>query len=328
MTRMTLGVLALVTLSACEDADALAELEARVEALEASAVLMIDEDMTIQVPTDEDTLAAAVASLDRYRIAPDATVVIQLEDGIHALDTTVEFQHPDGARIEVVGNADPGLVVLDYTGTDTALRVSNNAVLGLLTGVTVKGPASLGIGIEVVDGGVLICGQGGVVVEGFSAAFFANRGGILAADGTVARGSDIGYQASRGSVIDAVEAGASGLTTTGFLAETGSTIDATVSAANENWTGYDARDNATIIAVQATAAGNTGPGISAERGGFVDAYGALVEDNASFGLLAREGGFISAPEAGVTGSGDSDFAPVSSSDEHIGAEIYWVAPTR
>ncbi|MBW1881740.1 MAG: hypothetical protein JRJ84_25555 [Deltaproteobacteria bacterium] len=86
MVRTAFGALVVITLSACDDANTLTELEARVEALEAAAVLMIDEDMTINVPTDEATLAVAVASLDRYRIAPDATVVIQLEDGTHVLD--------------------------------------------------------------------------------------------------------------------------------------------------------------------------------------------------------------------------------------------------
>lgn len=67
---------------------------------------LIPEDMTLYVPAQYPTLQAARQYLLRYRIAGDANVRIQLGAGDFPIDISTGplfLDHPDGGRIEIVG---------------------------------------------------------------------------------------------------------------------------------------------------------------------------------------------------------------------------------
>jgi hypothetical protein len=289
--------------------------------LEGEAVILLDADMTVDVATT-DSLSEAVASLDRYRIASDVVVTIQLADGTHTLGDTVDIRHPNGDRIQIVGNTTtPANVVLDFDGDGAAIQVADNHALGLLAGVMLTGDdVGSTQGILAVDGGSIECDRDTVIVDGFDDGYKAANGGIVVAHEAVAtNNTQAGFRASNGGVIDAFVATATG-NGTGFDASGGSVIDAAVSTANTNHTGYSATGNAVIWASSGTATGNSGPGVWVESGGVVDVRSGTLNTN-NYQVSARTGGIAYVVSATV--SGDIDPAnPDPPADFAEGAFIY------
>lgn len=275
-----------------EVGDDLDDFSGRLGHLETHAMRVIDESIGIDVPEDYPTLADALDSLERYRLVGDAQVFISIAPGTWSFDQTVVFDHPDGHRFWITGRSgDPSEVVLHYTGEGSALSVGANRVVGHLDGVTIRGDGA-SKGIEAVHGGVFRCGSN-VVVTGFEhAGFSAHMGGVIHADGAIAR-------ANPGR---------------GFAAETQGLIRAWSATAEDNGAdGFFTMDSSVIYAVWATARGNGGDGFAAHRSSAVDASDGAAHGNAGAGFSATYGSMLLAESAVASGNGWAGFGAWSSS---------------
>lgn len=175
------------------------DLETRVADLEDNVVLLLTGDTTITVGSSAEAnftdLPTALASLDRYRLASDATVTLRLDPGTYSISGPVTIGHPDGARINIVGDtSDPGATVLQFADSD-GIVVGPNQALGMLDGVTLMyvGTTNDEAGLRVGANGYLELGSGTAVhtvVEGWAIGISV-EGGTLYAEGAVSEGLEI-----------------------------------------------------------------------------------------------------------------------------------------
>jgi hypothetical protein len=94
--------------------------------------------------------AVALNWLAEHRIAGDASVEIRLDPGTYTFSSPLEVRHPDGDRIQIVGDPEfPESVVLEFAGTDAIVLRGD---LGLLAGVSVRASASTASAIRVGPG--------------------------------------------------------------------------------------------------------------------------------------------------------------------------------
>ena len=93
-------------------------------------------------------LHEALASLDGVAIAQDALVTLEIQPGTHTYSAPIEVNHPDGARIQIIGTGGASATILEFNDTD-GLRVRWGSQLGLLDGLTLvdNGPV-LGDGVR------------------------------------------------------------------------------------------------------------------------------------------------------------------------------------
>lgn len=308
------------------EVDARAEMDARLLVVEddylrsadiGDAAWVVTTDTTLNVPADYATIEDALAWLGERLIAPDATVTIQLADGVYALTETLVVNHRDGSRIEIVGNlADPSRVELSFSGV-SGIEVSYGSALGYLDGVTLVGDLTPDTdGVYVHRNGLLACG-GNVVVEGFGAdGFKADWGGVIIADDTTSTGNDGGYYAINGSLISADRSEASSSRNTGYVAISASYLSATYSASESNAdTGYYSGFGSTVAAGYSAARNNGGHGASAASAGALDARGADLASNGQQGVSA--GPFAFAYMNGATLTDNAGIGAVASTGSFL-----------
>lgn len=246
------------------------------------------------------SLSDALATLARWRIAGGARVTLRIPDGRHAQGRAVDIDHPDGARLAIVGNmAQPERCRLFWTGASEGIYAGAGCTLGLLDGVVLEqvNPAGRGLGSGVLAdlGGVVRCGPH-VVVRGFYYGYQARFGGVISCKGSRCEAAgDAGYFAYQGGHIMAQGTQSQGARDTaqslgsGYVAEYGGTIDASDSSARGNLlAGYTALSNGSIRAHKATAEQNGKAGFLADTGGTIVAHDGLARANCGSGLLARE----------------------------------------
>jgi hypothetical protein len=245
-------------------------------------------------------LVEVLAGLALWRIPPGAKLVLRLPDGVHVQHRAVEIDHPDGARLAIIGNtAQPDRCCLAWNGASDGIYVGPGAVLGSIDGVLLEHRAperrGLGSGVLADHGGVVRCGPK-VWVRNFYYGFQARYGAIIACDGTRSEGGgDANYFAFSGGHIQAQGATALGARDaekalgSGFVAEYGGTINATDAIARRNLlAGFNALSNGSIRAYGALAERNGRAGFMADTGGVIVAHGALARGNCGAGVLARE----------------------------------------
>ena len=264
-------------------------------------------------PDGGPSLAVALASIAQWRIAPGASVVLRLADGTYRQTGTVNIEHPDGSRIQIVGNTEaPGNVRLIWAAQTDGLYVGAGQVLGRLDGVTLSrdipggndnGATDNATGLLAENAGVLRAGPA-VVVDGFYYGAQARYGGVLRLRGTTVRhAGDAGYFAYNGGHIDAQQAKAEDVSDSklglgsGFVAEYGGTIDATGAKSTRNaLAGFTALSNGSIVANGASATENRRFGFYAITNGSIVAHYPSLAKNAVNATHSAQGGSISGLE--------------------------------
>jgi len=247
------------------------------------------------------SLASAVAALSPWRILPGATLVLHLEDGVYKNDRTLHIDHPDGARIQIVGNTHaPEKVRLVWSANTDGIYVGTSNALGRLDGVTLyrnvpggndNGASDNACGLLAENAGVLQAGPA-VVVDGFYYGAQARYGGVIRAHGVLVRhAGDAGFFAYNGGHIEAQ----------GSRAEDSS--DAKLSLGS----GYVAEYGGSLDATGATAVGNALAGFTALSGGSIVANDATATRNRRYGFYARTNGTIVAHHATASQSGQGAF---------------------
>ena len=104
---------------------------------------IIDIDTTYYIATTGDdstgdgssgspwaTIGHALSAIGNELVGNDGNIIIQLADGTYNSQTAINFHHPFGRRIDIVGNATtPSNVVLNYSNGNRAFYVPDNFLL-------------------------------------------------------------------------------------------------------------------------------------------------------------------------------------------------------
>lgn len=188
--------------------------------------------MALDVGTGQrfSSFAAAWAFVRNAKISQAATVTINLRDGVYNFTNPLNLTHPEGNRLQIVGNqTNPQAVVLNFTSCD-GLQIFENAMFGYINGVRIVGNASS------VTRGVL-CQQARLVlgpnvqISGFGTGLRAvQNADVTASNVTISNCTGFGIAAERGATVLAVSAVISNIGTsttgTGLQSIIGSTVRA------------------------------------------------------------------------------------------------------
>ena len=295
----------------------------RLDTLDEESARIILRSTTLDVSTPAE-LDEALDWLDGRLIAHNVTVTIALADGIYEMEHVLRVDHPDGARIHVIGNEDtPAAVLLNFGQDEDGVEVRDGRALAELNGVTLQGPGAAsgsgGHGIYVRRNAYLSLGSAtdggpGVVVIGFGGdGMRAEDGGVLVARGvTVSDNGGSGVRAMDGSYLEASGAVSTGNIDVGMRASNGATLVASGSETSTNGTGYQADGAANLIATSAWADDNTKNGFRAARGSNLvvtadeDEYpdhAPKTNNNGGNGVLAEQGSFVAFTDGAATDNG-------------------------
>jgi len=96
--------------------------QAAIGAIGKTFFVPVGATVSLTVPTDVATIAAAITAIARWIIPADATVQIIVPTGSTSLSTPTAFNHPYGARVEIIGTTP-----VSITGTTLAAAVSGSA---------------------------------------------------------------------------------------------------------------------------------------------------------------------------------------------------------
>lgn len=265
---------------------------------------LIADSVTINVPADYSTIAAAFAYVSTKTIARGAVVTIKVADGTYTHGAGLLLNHPQGESIRLIGNqTTPANCIITVSGAPTfdALTVSNGHTLGLLDGfkfsLSSKATgANNYTAVLALNGGNIICGSK-IVTDNWYYGLAARVGSsIYCRSAVVSNAGDVGIWAFIGSSIDCQSAVVSSCSDSantlgwGIEAEYGSSIDcssATVSGCYRG--GIGSLSGSTIKAASAVSDGNTGMvggahGLFAENGGVIEAHSAQTINNSGFGI--------------------------------------------
>ncbi|MDT6992273.1 hypothetical protein [Burkholderia cenocepacia] len=266
------------------------------------------ETITIH-PDRENTLASTIDGIAQWRILPGAMVQIHLGDGTYKIDRTLRIDHPDGVRIQIVGNTSaPEKVRLVWPAKTDGVYVGTGAALGRLDGVTIlretpggndNGARDNASGLLAENAGVLQVGPA-VVVDGFYYGAQARYGGVIRARAVQVRhAGDAGFFAYNGGHIEAQESSAVDAHDaklalgSGYVAEYGGTLDASgASAQNNALAGFTALSSGAIVANDARAMGNTQYGFYALTNGAIVAHRAAALSSGRQASFSQGGGSI------------------------------------
>lgn len=258
--------------------------------------------VVVNVPGDVSTLRRALEAIAAWEIPPTASVVIAMGPGTHAMAGRVEFDHPGGARLSIVGgsgSADP--TVLRWAKAPAGLYVGRGCVLGEIEGIGLeladKKARGQESGVLADEGGHVGCGAA-VSVRGFYYGFTARRNGTIRCDGSRVEGAgDAGYFAYMGGHIDAVRSGSAGASDegnslgSGYVAEYGGSIDAAGAEASGSFlAGFHALSSGSIRAEGSRSFENAGHGYQVRSGGAIVAHRGLARGNGGFGMKNWGGG--------------------------------------
>ncbi|HCE6992534.1 TPA: hypothetical protein NHP85_006846 [Pseudomonas aeruginosa] len=266
---------------------------------------LIANNLTINVPADQPTIAGAMSWLRERTIARGATVTIQVSDGSHAFTPPLDLNHPQGGQIEIIGNqADKSACVLLTTGepTENGFVVSDGHQFGLVDGLelrcSVKATA-VWQGIVALRGASLTVGPN-VTVDNWYYGIVGRDGGSVAADGVVVKNAgDVGFWAFAGGHLRCRNASVENVRDTsqglgfGFQAEYGSSMDCSSASATQCLVaGIAALSGSTVRAYSASSTGNDGDGLLARDGGVIVAHGATTTGNSGYGIGQRSSGRV------------------------------------
>lgn len=283
-----------------ESAAALAQTLAGHSPGEGAALIggLIADSVTLAVPSQYATISAALTYLSSKTIARDATVTIKVADGMYVPVAGVNLNHPQGARIQIVGNeANPAACVLRPAApTFDLFTVSAGHVFGKVAGITFDLPTKAGAANNVT---AILATHGGRIAEvanckvnnWYYSIAARDDGYIYAHDCVCDHAGDVAIWAFAGGVIHGhnltaqnANDSANGLGY-GFQAEYGGTLNANNSTATGcHIGGFAALSNGTGRYYDCLASGNAGSGFVVRGGGVIEANGSTTQGNTRYGI--------------------------------------------
>lgn len=284
---------------------------------------LISQSLTLNVPSQFITIQDAFTYLSKYTIARDAVVTIKVADGTYTLTGSINLNHPQGFRIQLIGNTTtPTSCVLTVTDSATfdAIVCSGGNRFGLLNGFHITRPTKAEMpknstGVLAVQNSTLILGSSIKVSKWFY--------GIAARDGSfikcpaaqVSESGDVGIWSYGGSTV--ICDGAISNTANaagqpwgfGFQAEYGSTLVGTnISASGCKIAGFASLSNSTCRIFDSSTSSNIGSGLFARDGGVIEAQNTNTTNNTRYGIEVVEG---SGRIFGVSGNTGNTLGPVN-----------------
>jgi hypothetical protein len=229
----------------------------------------------VNVPADEETIAAAIASLDDVRVPQGGRIRIQLAAGVHQVAAPILFTHPDGSRISITG-AGRDATTIDAPSGFLILH----APLEFIDGFSIEGDGDSN-GISAALGGDVVV-ERDVAIRGFESGVIAFSEGLVrfvpgdasgrallednlvganAADG----GLQLGGVEIRNNLVFGVRVN-TGTVRMGGGIVTGSPV------------GLSCVNNGVLIASEVDATGND-VAFEAFGSSYIEASGAIVNDN-------------------------------------------------
>lgn len=265
---------------------------------------LIANNLTINVPADQPSIAAAMVWLRARTIVRGAKVTIKVADGTHTLTGAVSLNHPQGGNINLIGNqGDPTLCVLTIADSATydGLICTAGHRFGLIDGFTITRPTKAEMPINTtailaVQNATIICGENVRISNWFYGIAARDGSYIYCPKAKVSYAGDVGIWAFCGSTIVCNYATSDYASAAdnewgfGFQAEFGSTLVGTgISATGCKIAGIAALSNSTCRLSAATSNGNPGSGLFARDGGVIEAGGSTTTNNTRYGAEVLEG---------------------------------------
>lgn len=218
---------------------------------------IIEEDRTLNVPSEFSTISSAFDYLERKIILSDATVTIQIADGTYNLSSPIELYHSSGKNIQILGNiSSPSSVVFNFSGV-SGFVFNNNSKLGLIDGVTISGDDSCNcFGIYVNNNSIINVGSN-MVVKDFQNGIMVRHNSSARVGGLYSSNLYSGIQVIYNSSLATETGTISSNNDRGMSVSTKSSVQAQGSSMNNNTSfGYSAWLFGTIQAGTATGNGD------------------------------------------------------------------------
>lgn len=291
---------------------------ARDAALAAAADLFITANTTIYVrPNGSDandgtandaahaklTIAGALASIAKKMITQAALVTIQCADGTYVLPATIGFDHPNGDRIQLLGNtsAETTLAIVAIDTVAKTISVAGDYTAQLLSGdiFGLTGSTTAGLpggyaasGVSYTGGNTVIAcsaeaiasavvGGGSIVIKPCNRCILSCNAGVTGITTTKSMSMVNGFR------INSAGGTASGLLLQGVVSAVGSKM-----IINGFTYGIQAANNA-LASVLGGVVKGCGTGLIAAGGGKLQVYSpGVILDSCSIGSKAQNGGLV------------------------------------
>lgn len=236
---------------------------------------------TLNVPADFDTIQDALAFLEFRPIAANATVTIQVANGNYTNYDSIEFTHPDGDRIQILGNeTDATLCKITFKNDVNGISLEKGKHLGKLNGFHLAGGNRTQHGVNVTFNSTLECGDE-MKITNFGKGVYASKGARVEIAEAVITDNGTGIYAI---------------------------FQATVRASGATLTNNDANGAMVVILSYAwlentTISGNGAEGVVSVGKTYVGLDGATISNNTLSGVLVNNGGNVVGWNAVITNNG-------------------------
>lgn len=259
-----------------------------------------DEVWTIgETESDYVTIESALEAAMGVRIMPNGSLTLQVANGAYMLTGELLFQHPDGARISLVGNpSSPASVVLQAAADQNGITISEGHRLGLIDGFQLFGDGA-GNGLLVERRGMVTAQN--LNIQNFGQACVqANWQSYVFLHGSTVNltGCRVGVWSLSGSMVYAPGVTVSSMSDTGLTALYSSFLNAQgATVSSVGGTGIEAQQGSMVIARDAEVSSAGGAGIASAWSSHVNAGGSATETTVGSGFQSA---WSSSMQAGVT----------------------------
>ena len=271
-----------------------------------AGVIQTDTTWTVgpSVVANFSDLFEAMESLRSMSISPNATLTIQVEDGVYpSHGRSLLLNHPDGARINILGNEEnPERVVLSFRDVRTGVEIGQGHHLSRFSGFEILGDPSstqfglMAWGLSSINVDNLIVNRWGStgVWVGWNANLWVTSVGGLEVAYNEANGMGVhtgSFAHARG--LYAHDNGSDGLDmnwgSIGYLPN--------AQFENNGGQGADVNGNASVYLLEAVARSNSGNGFQVANGAFANLITSAAEQNDVNGYQSAYGGLIRAEQS-------------------------------
>ncbi len=202
----------------------------------------------LNVPGEFTDIQAALDYLKNKKIADGVLLTIQVADGAYNINKTISITHPDGDKINIIGNpTNPTNCTLNFSNCENGFLIANGNRLGLLQGFSLVGDNIVTRGINVCQSSVLVSCD--LIVQQFKY------------DGVFA-GTSSSLVATR---VNSSNNQSAGFSSTG----NSSMITQSCTATYNRYNGFLANQNSFISVNGATSTNNGSYGFNAYSGGLI-----------------------------------------------------------
>ena len=249
---------------------------------------MISVDTTWNIGSNGDytDLADAMAAARSVRIHPDATLTLQLEDGVYSHTSGINLYHPNGRHLRIQGNtSDKEAVQLYFVGSD-GLYLDNGEIRSL-SYLNIVGSGDSGtVGLESTKNATLFADN--LIIDNFAENVVVNYASYLQLLGN----SEITNALIHNILVQ----------TNSTFVKTGTSILETSGAGS---VGLYAVYDSTAYLSGVNSTGNGTDGLAAGYGSFINFVDSSADSNGSEGVQLSTGSSFRSAGSSFTNNGDN-----------------------